>query len=534
MEMANKKQRIHFIGIGGIGVSALARYWLARGEEVSGSDAAGSEIIEDLRKIGAKIPPSPPFTKWGKNAKSPLAPLLQSGEKIDLVIYSAAVQEDDQELVEARRLNIKTQKYAEALGEITREKYTIAVSGMHGKSTTTAMIGLILEKAGLDPTVIVGTKVRWNSVKYNSTQPPLKVRGGENTKSPLTPLLQSGEENYSNFRAGESKYLVIEADEYDRSFLNYWPKILVLLNIEEEHLDTYTGGLLDIIETFGKYILHLPEDGVLIVNKEDKNILKLISDAAPTPTSSPSQREGESQRGWEFRVINFDASEIKGLNLKISGQHNLSNANAALAVARVLGINEKIAIEALNNFLGTWRRMEYKGELNGAKIYDDYGHHPTEIKATLRSAAEIVSALSASPSGTKGSTSAETGAKGRRNFGKGTLWCVFQPHQYQRTYKLFEQFINAFGAADQVILLPIYSVAGREDEEIKKKVSSEKLAEAIKTVNSKQLTVNNKKEVLYMEDFDKTIGYLRKNLGAGDVCVIMGAGDIYKLTERLI
>ncbi|MBU4142812.1 UDP-N-acetylmuramate--L-alanine ligase [Patescibacteria group bacterium] len=605
--------RIHFIGIGGIGMSALARYFLSAGDEVSGSDAAESEIVEELRSLGVKIisnppnppleggqnppqpsftkegeiPPNLPFTKWGKNAKSPLAPLLQSGEKIDLVIYSAAVREDNPELAEARRLNVKTQKYAEALGEITREKFTIAVSGMHGKSTTTAMIGLILEKAGLDPTVIVGTKVRWNLKSKNEKGKTGKVLNNgiasrKATWSPRdftsSPTASRNDEafSYSNFRAGQSQYLVIEADEYDRSFLNYWPKILVLLNIEEEHLDTYAGGLPDIMKIFEEYAGHLSGDGILVANEEDENISKLISGAAPTPTSSPSQREGESQRGWGFRVVVFGTAGVKGLNLKIPGQHNLSNANAALAVARVLGIDKKIAVEALNNFSGAWRRMEYKGELNGAKIYDDYGHHPTEIKATLAGARELLKdshceavgrrKVALRPRRFTRSNPVDTGKitgsprraaalerGGAARDDKERLWCVFQPHQYHRTYDLFDKFVGAFGAADQVILLPIYSVAGRESEEIKKQVSSEKLTEALIKQDSLRFAPpigshsgNNilfpersersecSRRITFLDSFEKAAEYLRKNLQPGDVCVVMGAGDVYKLTNQLL
>src|SRR3989338_3155422 len=503
--MENKKQKIYFIGIGGIGVSALARYFLARGDSVSGSDAVGSGITEELGKMGAEI-----F----------IGHKIENITQSDCVMFSAAVREDNPELIEARRLGIKTQKYAEALGELTKEKFTIAVSGMHGKSTTTAMIGLIMEKAGLDPTVIVGTKVRWGNQEsgirnqesgknLNLLNPPLE--GGQN---PPQPSLKGGRridppplggvgvrgdfDNASNFRMGRSKYLVIEADEYDKSILNYWPKILVLLNIEEEHLDTYRGGLPEIMETFKEYVEHLPEDGVLVANHGDANISKLILDAVPTPTVFPSLREGESKRGRDWRVVNFGAEKAGGLNLKIPGKHNLSNANAALTVARVLSIDEEIAIEALNNFIGAWRRMEYKGKLNGAKIYDDYGHHPTEIKATLAGACELL-AISHKP--------------------LAKLWCVFQPHQYQRTYNLFDQFVSAFGAADKIILLPIYSVAGREDEGIKNKVNSEMLAEKIRN----QEAGSKNQEILYLSDFDKVAEYLRKNLQAGDVCVIMGA-----------
>ena len=191
------------------------------------------------------------------------------------------------------------------------------------------------------------------------------------------------------------------------------------------------------------------------------------------------------------------------LNLKIPGRHNLSNAAAVLAVIKELGIADKVSVKALNNFNGTWRRMEYKGMVNGARVYDDYGHHPTEIKATLGGARELLK-------------------NGRK------LWCVFQPHQHQRTYKLFKEFIDAFEYADKTILLPIFSVAGREKESIKKKVSSEKLVKAI------ELNQNKPEKVIYTGSFKKAKKYLEKNLKKGDICLIMGAGDIYKLTEMLI
>lgn len=425
----------------------MARYFLARGDEVSGSDGSGSEITAELEKLGAQI-----FIGHKKENLNSRFHGNDSGS--DLVIYSAAVQEENPELVEARRQGIKCQKYAQALGELTREKFTIAVSGMHGKSTTTAMIGLMMEKAGLDPTVIVGTRVsEWGN---------------------------------SNFRAGKSEYLVIEADEYDRSFLNYWPKILVLLNIEEEHLDTYTGGLPDIMRTFEDYINHLDKDGTLIINGEDSNIQTLINSKSEILSSKQIQK--------------YNSNNERGLKLKIPGRHNIGNANAALSVAKILGISDSLADKALNEFNGTWRRMEYKGELNGARIYDDYGHHPTEIKATLAGAHELLG-------------------------DNGKLWCVFQPHQYHRTYDLFDQFVGAFTDADKTIILPIYSVAGRETEEIKNKVSSEKLVEVIGKAG---------KDILFMENFDKPVKYLKENLQLGDVCLIMGAGDIYKLTGQLI
>jgi len=469
------KQKIHFIGIGGIGVSALARYYLAQGAQVSGSDVVESEIVEELRKLGAKIPhPSPLLVKErGKK------------ESVDLVVYSAAVEENNLELVEARRRGIKCQTYAQALGDLTKKYFTIAVSGTHGKSTTTAMIGLILEAAGLDPTVIVGTKVRWNEPRPN-------------------PLLgKEREKVLSNFRLGHSKYLVIEADEYSASFLNYWPKIIVLTNIEEDHLDYYRN-LKHIMETFAEYIFHLGKDGVLVANEEDGNMERLIK--SKFQISNFKQNPNFKFQTKKYKSVNLS----QGLDLKVPGKHNLCNAAAAIAVARLLKISDKISLKTLNNFSGTWRRMEYKGKINGAKIYDDYGHHPTEIKATLQGARELL-------------------AIGNKRFAISDrrLWCVFQPHQFQRTYQLFDKFANAFGDADKVILLPIYSVVGRENEEIKKKVSSQMLALRLKAQSKP-------KEVIYLNDFNAAKEYLMKNLKKGDICVIMGAGDIYKLTEILL
>jgi len=227
------KKKIYFIGIGGIGVSALAGYYLSRGFAVSGSDLNQSATTNALKKQGAIIFIGP----------------HQAGNInriIDLVIHTAAATKNNPELKKAKRIGIKTQLYAEALGDLTKQMFTIAISGMHGKSTTTAMLALALEKAGLDPTVIVGTKLReWKNM---------------------------------NYRVGKSKYLVIEADEYNASFLNYWPKIIVLTNIEEEHLDFYKD-LKHIMKTFKEYVSHLGKKGILVANTDDKNVMKIAKSA---------------------------------------------------------------------------------------------------------------------------------------------------------------------------------------------------------------------------------------------------------------
>lgn len=469
------EKKIYFIGIGGIGVSALAGYYLSRGFLVSGSDLNQSATTNALKKKGAIIFIGP--HQAGNISKN-----------IDLVIHTAAATKNNPELKKAKRIGIKTQLYAEALGDLTKQMFTIAVSGMHGKSTTTAMLALVLEKAGLDPTVIVGTKLReWNNM---------------------------------NYRVGKSKYLVIEADEYSASFLNYWPKIIVLTNIEEEHLDFYRD-LKQIMETFEKYVLHLGKEGILVANSHDKNTMR-IAKRAKCKTKNYSRE-----------------SEVKNLNLKVPGKHNISNAMAVLAVAKQLKIPDKISIKVLNNFSGTWRRMEFRGKINGAKIYDDYGHHPTEIKATLEGAWELL--------WSRGSSERKfaQGIKRALSRANPRLFCIFQPHQYQRTYKLFNQFLTAFEAADKTIILPIYSVAGREKESIKKKVSSEKLVKAIKDglrraplsgacSGSKILCPERSRRVLYIDSFQKARNYLKKNLKESDICLIMGAGDINKLTDILL
>ena len=418
--------KIHFIGIGGIGVSALAQYYLAKGHEISGSDLVASEITEYLEKKGVKI-------IIGNSAEN-------ISQDLDLVVYSPAVKKDNPELIEAlkiknyKNLKIKIKSYPEALGDLTKEYYTIAVAGAHGKSTTTAMIGLVLAKAGLDPTVIVGTKV--------------KEFGG------------------SNFRMGKSKYLVIEACEYDSSFLHYLPKIIVVTNIDKEHLD-YFKTFANVKKAFKNFIAKLPPSGFLVFNKR------------------PSMRQKR-------------AAKIKKI-LKVPGMHNVFNALDALEVARILKIKDEITFQALSEFTGTWRRFEEKElkiENCKLKIISDYAHHPNEIIATLKAA--------------------------REKYPKKKIWCIFQPHQYQRTHYLFNDFVKVFRNAkiDKTIITDIYDVAGRETKKISADVSSKKLVKKIA-----------KKNVIYlpMASLEK---FIKENIKSGEVLIIMGAGDIYKLAEK--
>lgn len=479
--------KLHFIGIGGIGVSALARYYLAQGHRVSGSDLVSSEITEALEKMGAKI-----FI--GKHKRSALTGSLNSKFKIqnlpDLVIYSPAVPKNNPELKEALKiknlkLKIKILSYPQALGELTKKYFTIAVCGTHGKSTTTAMIGLILTKAGFNPTVILGTKLK----EFGDT----------------------------NCRVGNSRYLVIEADEHFASFLNYWPKIIVLTALEPDHLDYYKN-FKNYLLAFKKFIFHLPKAGFLVANRDDKNIESLIS------------KLKNQKPKLKFKIQNYslnqpEARKLKGI-LKIPGEFNISNALAALKTARILKIPDKISFKALSQYRGAWRRFQIqntiikrtivrimtgKGVKKGKKIkkaerkritlVSDYGHHPTEVRETLKAC--------------------------REKFPRRKIWCVFQPHQYQRTYYLFEDFVKVFQMAlnnrwiNKLILAEIYNVVGREDKKIKKKINSKKLIKAIK-----------KKEAIYLPK-KRISSYLKKNLQGGETLIVMGAGDIYLLLKEL-
>lgn len=407
--------KIHFIGIKGIGVSALAGYYLAKGHKVSGSDLV-------LGPHRAKNVP--------KDA--------------DLVIHSPAVTLDNPEIKQAKKLKIKIQTYPEALGDLTKEYFTIAISGTHGKSTTCAMVALILMKAGFDPTVIVGTKLK--------------------------------EFNGNNFRIGKSKYLVIEADEWQASFLNYWPKIIVLTNIEREHLDYYRD-LKHILRTYKEYVGHLSKHGILIANQNDKNISKL---KIKSKKFSLKQKESEKLR----RI------------LKVPGEHNIYNALAALTLARTLRIPDKVSFKALSEYKCVWRRFEIVKKKRFT-IISDYAHHPTEVKATLQAA--------------------------REKFPNKEIWCIFQPHQYQRTFYLFNDFVRVFSNTliDKLIITDIYDVAGREKKKIKEKISSKELVKKIK-----------KAKKVYLPK-EKIKDYLKRNLKGGEVVIIMGAGDVYKLLDKI-
>jgi len=431
-------KNIHFIGIGGIGISALAKYYHSKGAEVTGSDLSNSEIIESLKKEGIKI-----YT--GEHNPRVI------NINIEKVVYSPAVPKDNPEIKKAEELNLNILSYPEALGELTRSHFTIAIAGSHGKSTISALIGILLKEAGLDPTVIIGTKVK--------------------------------EFNNSNEITGSSKYLVIEACEHFSSFLNYSPQIIVLSNIEADHLDFYKN-MENLLRGFRKFIDKLPKDSLLIANKDSKNVRKII--------------KPEDNIEW-FSLEDNEKEKIKKI-IKIPGDFNISNALAVLKVAKKLNISDDISLKILSKYNSSWRRFEII-EMTQPKPYtliNDYGHHPTQLKETLKAA--------------------------REKYPNKKIWCFFQPHQYQRTYYLFDSFVNALkeSLVDKIFIDDIYEVSGRETEEIKNKVNSQKLVEAV-----------NKKSVKYLPQ-QKIEEFLNKEIKGGEVVIIMGAGNIYDVALKIM
>ncbi len=436
--MDNVKSQIHFVGIGGIGVSALAKYYLSQGAKVSGSDLVSSEITEELERLGAKI-------SIGKHKKTNLP------KNIDKVIYTAAVGKDNPELCGAKHRKLKIRSYAEAVGELTQKYETITISGAHGKSTTTALAALVLEEGYLDPTVIVGTKVK--------------------------------EFGNSNFRRGLGKHLVLEADEWNRSFLNYSPKIAVVTNVDAEHLDTYKTAA-GVETAFQEYLSKVPRYGAIIANRDNPSLRKIA-------------KKFGKRVVW-YSLGDPEAQIVRKV-LRTPGEHNVSNALAALKLGRVLGVHEPSIIKALSKFSGTWRRFDFQGIANGAFVFSDYGHHPAEIQATIKAA--------------------------RERFPFRRVWCVYQPHQYQRLAYLWDDFVTAFDMADHVHLLPVYDVAGREIKTAKAKVNSLRLSQEL---------IARGKNSCHSNNFEDAKDYISSHVRPRDVVLVMGAGDIYNLAHHLV
>lgn len=434
---------IHLIGIGGIGVSALARLYKSRGFIVSGSDLARSEITDALQKEGIRV-----FI--GRQKAANIA------SSVTKVIYTAAARLDNPEIVAAKKRKIPALSYAQAVGELTQKFKTIAIAGTHGKTTTTALAALALIRGGLDPTVIIGSKLR--------------------------------EFRDSNSRRGRSKYFVLEADEYKASFLNYSPTIAVITNIDREHLDFYKN-IRNIEAAFYKFLLGIKKGGWAVLNADDPRLKKIAERL--------KKKRKDIHVAW-FSLRNAKTKKLKRA-LKIPGRHNVANALTASSVSRILGISEKKFTAAVSSYHGAWRRFDYRGLFLGAKVFADYAHHPTEVKATLEAA--------------------------REKFPKARLICVFQPHHYERTRDLFREFASAFDQCDVAAFLDIYEVAGREKKRRSNKITSEKLAAAVRRRGV---------ETCYLSNPRRIKPFLKNYLHKGDILIMMGAGSIWEMTKRLM
>ncbi len=462
-------KRFHFIGVGGIGMSGLAMLLLKHKAIVTGSDQNPGETIDHLCQFGADI-------KIGHKEHN-LAP------DADAVVISAAIKEENPELKLARREGIRIYKYAEMLGKVFQFYQGIAISGTHGKSTTSGWLSYILKLAGLEPNFVVGAVV--------------------------TQLAGSS-------GIGNGHHFVAEACEYDRSFLNLKPQITVILNIEADHLDYYKDEA-EIVEAFRDFALGTKNSGVIIANGEDKNTAKIIMDSRLRGNDKGGLLEnnrrietfgfGKENNFYADNIVEkdglyyFDVYHNKELlgktRISVPGRHNVANALAVIAAATNAGLAAKDILRLLPGFTGVDRRLMLKAKINGVTILDDYAHHPTEIRASLKAIKE--------------------------HYQPKLLWCVFQPHQYSRTRFLLADFAESFKLADITIVPEIYFV--RDSQQSKKEVNAQVLVDKIRAKGS---------EALFIDGFDAICDYLTKQVSAGDVVVTMGAGDVWKVSDEYI
>ncbi|MBD5451651.1 MAG: UDP-N-acetylmuramate--L-alanine ligase [Lachnospiraceae bacterium] len=451
----NQPIHVHFIGIGGISMSGLAEILIDAGFTVSGSDAKKSPLTQHLAAKGAKIN----YPQMASNIT----------DDIDLVVYTAAIAQDNPEYARANENGLPMMTRADLLGQIMKNyKTPIAISGTHGKTTTTSMISEVLLAADTDPTLSIGGI--------------LKSIGG-------------------NIRVGKSDYFVTEACEYTNSFLSFFPRISIILNIEEDHMDFFKD-IDDIRNSFRKFAEILPSDGFLIINKEidglddltkglDCSIITFGSDQSADYSYTDATYD-EYGRGSYLLLKN--GKECGRVTLGVVGEHNILNSLSVIALMDILAIDFESVTRALATFHGTDRRFELKGEVGGVTILDDYAHHPTEITATLKAAA---------------------------NYPHKTLWCVFQPHTYTRTKAFLNDFAKALSLADKVVLTDIY--AAREKNTIG--ISSKDLLAVLEQTGT---------ECYYFPSFDEIENFLLKNCINGDLLITMGAGDVVKIGESLL
>ena len=412
MKFLKNVKKIHFIGIGGVGVSAIARMARLKKIKVSGSDQSISLLAEKIQNIGGKIC---------------VGHKKENINNVDMVVYSPAIQENNPELVYARKLNIPCFSYPEILGLISKNTFTIAISGTHGKTTTVSMLAEVLIYSNLDPTVVVGGLLK---------------------------------KQQDNFVLGDSNIFLVEACEYKKSFLNLYPNILVITNIDSDHLDYYSS-FKEIQKTFNKLIDLVPKYGHIVCNSKDINVKR--------------------------KIIDYTKEKID-FNLLVPGEHNRSNAKIVLAVGKLLNIKREKIVKILKKYEGTWRRFDYMGiTKNNSLVYNDYAHHPNEIKAVIQGA--------------------------REKYSDKKLIVVFQPHLYSRTKIFLNDFKKALNMADKIIITDIYAAREKNDE----------------SIHAKDLLIKKSK---YIKETKNIIKELKQKKDS--IILIIGAGDVYKIGEKLV
>ena len=450
--MYGSTHRIHFIGVGGSGMSGLAEVLLNMGYQVSGSDLKGSDVTDRLSSLGGRV-----FTGHAAS----------NVENAQVVVYSSAVKPDNPELAAARAAGIPVIARADMLAELMRMKYGVAVGGSHGKTTTTSMVATVLQRGGLDPTIVVGGRVRTLG---------------------------------ANAKLGHGRFLVAEADESDGSFLRLSPAVTVVTNIDREHLDHYKD-LDDIKQAFSYFANRVPFYGVAVLCVDDEHVRSVLPRITKRHILYGTRPEAEirgvglelTPHGSTFD-IEADGRRLGAIELQVPGRHNALNAMAAVAVGLELEIAFAHIAEALAAFHGVGRRFELRGEANGVRVYDDYGHHPTEIAATLAAA---------------------------RGVG-GRVLVVFQPHRYTRTQALREEFGRCFGDADKVWVMDVYGAG----EQAIAGVSGDTVVRSAHESGSKHVT--------YTPTAAQAIEAAVREARAGDLLLTLGAGDVSRLGDQIL
>ncbi len=448
--------RVHMVGIGGSGMCGLAAFMLRRGAAVSGSDARDGAELAILRSAGAHVQTQTPTATVPADAT--------------LVVRSAAIQDDHPEIRDARQRGLPVCKYAELLGALMERCEGVAISGTHGKSTTTAWLAYVLRLAGRDPSFVVGASAP-------------QLGGGSGV--------------------GDGPHFIAEACEYDRSFLNLHARRAAILNIEEDHLDCYQD-LAAITAAFGEFARRLPADGLLVVNGADPQCRQVAEQVATrvvrygsTPDADWYATDLAVEQGRYGMNVWHGGTALGRVLLGLAGRHNVANALAVAALAHNCGVPWERLAEGLAGFSGVQRRLELRGDVGGVRVVDDYAHHPTEIRATLSAA--------------------------RERFAPRRLWCIFQPHQHSRTRFLLSQFAESFGVADEVVVPDIYFV--RDSVREREAVCAADLVARIRARGQ---------AAEYIPDFSGIVARVAAAVATGDVVMTMGAGDVWKVADELL